>query len=174
MKLNELSKYKTTSKRLGRGRATGKGKTSGRGTKGQKARTGKKIRAGFEGGQTPIFQRLPKYRGFTNPNHINYQVINVSDLESLSEKKVDMETLLSHRLITRKSMPVKLLGNGELSKAFTVELDQASKSAIEKITKAGGSFISTMKPSKKADKATAKPSKSTPTPQESTVEEVES
>lgn len=145
MKINTLVKYKKPTRRLGRGHAAGQGKTSGRGHKGQKARTGKKLRPGFEGGQTPLFQRLPKYRGFKNPNKVEFQVINVSDLEKLTESKVTKEVLLKNKLIAKKNLPVKILGNGELSKSLTVELDKASESAIEKINKAGGSFTATMK-----------------------------
>lgn len=141
MKANTLTSYKKSRKRLGRGRATGVGKTSGRGHKGQKARTGKKLRAGFEGGQTPLFQRLPKYRGFKNPNTIMYQVINVSDLEKLSEKSVTAETLKKAGLIRKTSEPVKILGNGVITKAVTVEAEKASESAIKKITEAGGKFV---------------------------------
>lgn len=145
MKLNNLVKYKKPTRRLGRGHAAGQGKTSGRGHKGQKARTGKKIRPGFEGGQTPLFQRLPKYRGFKNPNKVEFQVINVGDLEKLKDSNVTKEVLLKNKLVSKKNLPVKLLGKGELSKALKVELDKASESAIEKISKAGGSFTSTMK-----------------------------
>jgi large subunit ribosomal protein L15 len=147
MKLNTLTRYKKANKRLGRGRATGVGKTSGRGHKGQKSRAGKKLRAGFEGGQTPIFQRLPKYRGFTNPNYVEYQVLNVSDLEKLGEKTVNQEVLLASGLIKKKDLPVKILGNGEISKAVDVTVEKASQSAIDKITKAGGKFVSNMKES---------------------------
>src|SRR5690606_35782695 len=115
MKLNTLVKYKKPTRRLGRGHAAGQGKTSGRGHKGQKARTGKKIRPGFEGGQTPLFQRLPKYRGFKNPNKVEFQVINVGDLENLKAGSVTKEVLFENKLIAKKNLPVKLLGNGELS-----------------------------------------------------------
>jgi large subunit ribosomal protein L15 len=153
MKLNTLTRYKKSNKRLGRGRATGVGKTSGRGHKGQKSRSGKKLRPGFEGGQTPIFQRLPKYRGFTNPNYIEYQVINVSDLEALGEATVNQEVLLKSGLIKKKNLPVKVLGNGEITKVVNISVGKASQSAIDKITKAGGKFISTMTESKpKTDK----------------------
>lgn len=145
MKLNEFKSYNKKSKRLGRGRATGKGKTSGRGHKGQKARAGKKLRPGFEGGQTPIFQRLPKYRGFTNPNQIDYQVINVSQLEALGEKTIDKDILLKHRLIRRLSQAVKILGHGDLGKSLKISVEAASQSALDKISKAGGSFTSTKK-----------------------------
>jgi len=151
MKLNTLPSYKKRNKRVGRGRATGFGKTSGRGHGGQKSRAGKKIRAGFEGGQTPIFQRLPKYRGFKNPNYIDYQVVNVGQLQDLSAKTITREVLLESRLISKKTLPVKILGKGELSKALKIEVEKASQSAIDKISKAGGSFTSTApeKPEKK-------------------------
>lgn len=157
MKLNTLTRYKKANKRLGRGRATGVGKTSGRGHKGQKSRSGKKLRAGFEGGQTPLFQRLPKYRGFKNPNYVEYQVLNVSDLEKLGEKTVNQEVLLNSGLIKKKNLPVKILGNGEITKAVDVSVEKASQSAIDKITKAGGKFTSTMTESepKKAEKNTS-------------------
>lgn len=142
MKLNTLTRYKKANKRLGRGRATGVGKTSGRGHKGQNSRAGKKIRPGFEGGQTPLLQRLPKYRGFKNPNYIEYQVLNVSDLEKLTDKTANQETLLAAGLIKKKHLPVKILGNGVITKAITVEVEKASQSAIDKITKAGGKFTS--------------------------------
>ena len=143
MKLNHFQSYKKRKKRVGRGISAGQGKTAGRGHKGQKARTGKKLRPGFEGGQTPIFQRLPKYRGFRNLNRIEYQVINVGDLEGLKGKTVTRESLFENKLIAKKNLPVKILGMGELTKALGVSVERASASAIEKITKAGGSFTST-------------------------------
>lgn len=153
MKLNTLVKYKKPTRRLGRGIAAGQGKTAGRGHKGQKARTGKKIRPGFEGGQTPLFQRLPKYRGFKNPNKVEFQVVNVGDLEQFSEKTITKTVLLEKKIISKKNLPVKLLGNGELTKALTVELDKASQSAIDKISKSGGSFTSTMKNQEESPKS---------------------
>jgi len=155
MNANSLKSYKKTSKRLGRGRATGKGKTSGRGHKGQKARAGKKLRAGFEGGQTPIFQRLPKYRGFRNPNHVEFQVVNLGKLEGLKEKTIDKETLLKHRLIRNLKRPVKILGFGEISSAYSINVEKASQSAVDKISKAGGEFSSTLQ-SKKETKSSKK------------------
>jgi large subunit ribosomal protein L15 len=152
MKLNTLVKYKKPTRRLGRGIAAGQGKTAGRGHKGQKARTGKKLRPGFEGGQTPLFQRLPKYRGFKNPNRVEFQVVNVGDLEQF-DGAVTKETLLKTKLIAKKNLPVKLLGNGELSKSLKVELDKASQSAIDKISKSGGSFTSTMKTEEESPKS---------------------
>lgn len=149
MKLNTLVKYKKPTRRLGRGHSAGQGKTSGRGHKGQKARTGKKLRPGFEGGQTPLFQRLPKYRGFKNPNKVEFQVVNVGDLENIKESSITKEVLLANKIVAKKNLPVKLLGNGELTKALKVELDKASQTAIDKISKAGGSFTSTSKETEK-------------------------
>lgn len=140
MRLNTLPKYIKRHKILGRGIGSGLGKTSGRGTKGQKARSGKKLRIGFEGGQTPLFQRLPKYRGFHPINRIEYQVINVADLSELKEKEITREVLVKHGLIRRADRPVKLLGEGELKAVLSITLDKASKSAMEKVTKAGGVF----------------------------------
>ncbi len=140
MKLNTLLKYKKKNKTIGRGIGSGHGKQSGRGTKGQKARSGKTIRADFEGGQTPLFQRLPKYRGFTPYKRLEYQIVNVAQLETLNEKEVTREVLASHGIVKKKDHPVKLLGDGEITKALSVTLDKASQSAIEKITKAGGNF----------------------------------
>lgn len=144
MKLNTLSPYKSRKKRVGRGHSAGQGKTSGRGHKGQKARTGKKLRPGFEGGQTPIFQRLPKYRGFKNPNHITYQIVNVEALENLKAKTVNHESLFEAGLIAKKNQPVKILGEGALSKALEIHVEKASESAMKKISAAGGSFTSTV------------------------------
>lgn len=140
MRLNTLPKYVKRHKILGRGIGSGLGKTSGRGTKGQKARTGKKLRIGFEGGQTPLFQRLPKYRGFHPLNRVEYQVVNVADLEGLKEKEITREVLVKHGLVRRADQPVKLLGGGELKTALSITLDKASKSAMEKVTKTGGTF----------------------------------
>jgi len=154
MKLNTLIKYKKPKRRLGRGIAAGQGKTAGRGTKGQKARAGKTLRPGFEGGQTPLLGRIPKYRGFHNINRVEFQIINVQDLENLGLTKVTKETLLGKRMIRKKTMPVKVLGRGELSRAVEVALDAASQAAIDKITTAGGSFTATLKKRKVTPKKT--------------------
>lgn len=140
MKLNSLPSFKKRRKVIGRGIGSGHGKTSTRGHKGQKARSGKKLRPGFEGGQTPIFMRLPKYRGFNNPNHVEYQIVNLESLETLSETEITPELLKEKGLIGKKGSPVKILGDGKLSKALNITADKASKSAIEKITAAGGTF----------------------------------
>ena len=127
-------------KRLGRGPGSGTGKTSGKGHKGQKARTGHHgIPAWFEGGQMPIQRRVPK-RGFKNPFRTEYEIINLDDIQALDENDVTLEVLHQHRLTDLgKGRPVKLLGNGEISRKVTVRAHRASASAREKIEAAGGS-----------------------------------
>ena len=124
-------------KRVGRGAGSGLGKTAGRGQKGQKARTGGKVSMHFEGGQMPLHRRLPK-RGFTNIHRIEYQVVNLRDLETL-DGQVTVEVLKGAGLIGNVRRPVKILGQGELTKALAVEAHAFSKSAKEKIEAAGGS-----------------------------------
>ena len=124
-------------KRVGRGAGSGLGKTAGRGQKGQKARTGGKVSMHFEGGQMPLHRRLPK-RGFTNIDRIEYQVVNLRDLEAL-DGQVTVEVLKGAGLIGNVRRPVKILGQGELTKALAVEAHAFSKSANEKIEAAGGS-----------------------------------
>jgi large subunit ribosomal protein L15 len=125
--------------RKGRGESSGRGKTSGRGNKGSGARVGTYIKRGYEGGQTPIFRRFPK-RGFSNfefAKHFN--IINLADLDVFDNgATVDAESLADKGLIRKNANPVKILGNGEISKKLTVVAAQYSKSAFEKITKAGG------------------------------------
>ncbi|ART22052.1 50S ribosomal protein L15 [Corynebacterium striatum] len=127
--------------RVGRGEAS-KGKTAGRGTKGTKAR--KQVSAAFEGGQMPIHMRLPKLKGFKNPNHVVYQVVNVADLaEAFSNGgDVTVADLVAAGLV-RKNQPVKVLGNGDISVKLNVTADKFSKSAVEKIEAAGGSATAT-------------------------------
>ncbi len=128
----------TTSKRVGRGTGSGLGKTSGKGHKGQKARTGGSIRRGFEGGQTPLYRRIPK-RGFKNHFAKEYSVVNVSDLERFDQDTVvNTELLLNEGIIRKELDGVKVLGNGELTKKLTVVATKFSKSAEEKIKAAGG------------------------------------
>jgi large subunit ribosomal protein L15 len=124
-------------KRVGRGPGSGTGKTAGRGEKGQKARSGGSIPAGFEGGQMPLHRRIPK-RGFHNRNRVEYQVVNVRDLDGL-EGDVTPETLRQAGLIGSLRKPVKVLGNGELQAKLQVTAHAFSKSAREKIEAAGGS-----------------------------------
>ena len=127
-------------KRVGRGEGNGHGKTSGRGHKGAGARAGYSLRAGFEGGQMPLFRKLPQ-RGF---NRTRFQtpcaIVNLNDLERLTSDKVDINSLKEVGLIRSNSTSVKLLGSGEVSKSFVVSVDQISKSAKEKIIAAGGSL----------------------------------
>jgi large subunit ribosomal protein L15 len=134
-------------KRLGCGESSGHGKTSGKGHKGQKARSGGSLRLGFEGGQMPLIRRLPK-RGFNNAAfHKNYAIVNLSDLSSFKEGTVVNEQLLREsKLIRGQGAGLKLLGDGELKHALTIEVDKVSASAREKIEKAGGSVTLREKP----------------------------
>jgi len=124
-------------KRVGRGPGSGTGKTSARGQKGQKSRTGGKVHPRFEGGQMPLIRRIPK-RGFTNLNRVEYQVVNVRDLERF-DGEVSPEALKAAGLIGSMSKPVKILGVGEVAKALTVSAHAFSGSARSKIEGAGGS-----------------------------------
>lgn len=129
-------------KRVGRGQGSGFGKTAGRGHKGQKSRSGGSIPAWFEGGQMPLQRRVPK-RGFTNIFRKERQIVNLSDLKGrIKGAKINPEALKKAGLIKSLKKPVKILGNGdELSKAYEVHAHAFSKSAIEKIEKAGGKAI---------------------------------
>jgi len=141
MDLSSLKPNKGASrnnKRRGRGEGSGLGVTAGRGHKGYGSRAGRKKRAWFEGGQMPIQRRLPKF-GFTNINKVVYQVVNVSDLQDLGKTEITPELLFELRVIRKKRLPVKLLGSGELSKKIKVKVNAVSKSAQEKVEKAGGS-----------------------------------
>jgi large subunit ribosomal protein L15 len=126
-------------KRVGRGVATGNGKTAGKGHKGQNARSGGGVRPGFEGGQLPLFRRLPK-RGFSNaPFKIEYATINVSDLDKFEDGAVITPELLKEMGIVKQQLDgIKVLGNGELTKKVTVKANRFSKTAVEKIEKMGG------------------------------------
>ena len=125
-------------KRLGRGDASGHGGTSTKGHKGQRARAGGYHKLGFEGGQMPLIRRIPK-RGFTNIFREVYEVVNVSDLsEFKSGTVVDAAILQEKGLVSRRKKPLKILGNGDLSVGITVKAHRFSKSAVEKIEKAGG------------------------------------
>jgi large subunit ribosomal protein L15 len=124
-------------KRVGRGPGSGIGKTSGKGHKGQKSRSGYKSKPWKEGGQMPIQRRLPK-RGFTNIFRVEFQEVGVSRLASLGIDEITPEILLKNKAIAKKGLPVKILGNGEIDRAISVKAHAFSKSAIEKIEKAGG------------------------------------
>jgi large subunit ribosomal protein L15 len=141
MKLHEISPAKGSTKakkRVGRGPGSGLGKTAGRGHNGQRSRSGYSQRLGFEGGQMPLIRRVPK-RGFTNIFRTEYAVVNVRDLEVLEGiEEVTPEVLLEAGLV-RRGYPVKILGDGELTKKLRVEAHKFSRSAKEKIEAAGGS-----------------------------------
>ncbi len=141
MKMHELGPAYGATKtriRVGRGTGSGLGKTAGKGHKGQKARTGGSIRRGFEGGQTPLYRRIPK-RGFNNHFAKEYAIINVSDLEQFeNDTVVNVELLLSEGIIKKELDGLKVLGNGNLTKKLTVVAAKFSKSAEEKIQTAGG------------------------------------
>lgn len=123
--------------RVGRGPGSGKGKTSGRGHKGHKARQAGETNPGFEGGQMPMYRRLPK-RGFTNPFKVTAQPVNVKDLAGLTATEVNPDTLFAAGLISKRDVPVKLLGTGEVARAYAVAGVKVSASARTKIEQAGG------------------------------------
>jgi len=134
-----VPRFKKT-QRKGRGESSGRGKTSGRGNKGSKARVGTYIKRGYEGGQTPIFRRFPK-RGFSNFNfERRFHIVNLADLEQFDAgTTIDATALKEKGLIPDLKQPVKILGNGELTKKLTIQAGWYSKSAHEKITAKGGS-----------------------------------
>lgn len=141
MKLHELQPAtgsRHVRHRVGRGRSSGWGKTSGRGQKGLKQRSGGKVRLGFEGGQTPLFRRIPK-RGFTNINRKNYTILNVKDLNVFEDgEEVSPEVLVNAGLIKNTKLPVKILSEGDLERKLTVKAHKFSAAAKEKIEAAGG------------------------------------
>ena len=125
-------------KRVGRGMGSGMGKTSTRGHKGQRSRSGSRMMRGFEGGQMPLHRRMPK-RGFTNIFRQEFNIVNLEKLAALGETTITPDVLRKAGVIKGKH-PVKVLGDGELTSALTVHAPKFSKSAQEKITKAGGKF----------------------------------
>lgn len=143
MKLHELKPAagsRHVRNRVGRGTSSGNGKTAGRGQKGQKARSGGGVRLGFEGGQTPLFQRLPK-RGFTNMNRKEYAIINLDTLNRFEDNTVVTPALLKEAgIIKNEKSGIKVLGNGTLERKLTVQAAKFSKSAQEAIEAAGGTF----------------------------------
>ena len=143
--LNNRTKIKKTKIRVGRGIGSGKGKTSGRGVKGQKSRSGVAIKS-FEGGQMPLYRRLPK-RGFNPIGKKNIAILNLDKIQSYIDKKniksgdlVNTELLKKLKLINKNSIKLKILGSGNIKEKINVEADLASKSAIEKLEKIGGSI----------------------------------
>ncbi|MBO4432305.1 MAG: 50S ribosomal protein L15 [Clostridia bacterium] len=141
MKLHELAPTPGSTKerkRIGRGHGSGNGKTAGKGHKGQKARAGHGMRPGFEGGQMPLQRRLPK-RGFNNIFATEWLAVNVAALEVFEDgATVDAAKLAEKKIIRKTGLPVKVLGNGKLTKNLTVKLNAFSAAATEKITAAGG------------------------------------
>ena len=141
MKLNELSPAQGSVKagyRKGRGPGSGNGKTAGKGHKGQNARSGGGVRPGFEGGQLPLYRKLPK-RGFTNRFAVNYSIVNVEALNKFEDGAVvDLEALLAAKIVRKPLDGLKVLGNGELTKKLTVKAAVFSATAKEKIEAAGG------------------------------------
>ena len=145
MHLHELNAGSSKKrKRVGRGPGSGLGKTCGRGHKGAKSRSGFKNKRGFEGGQTPLKRRLPKF-GFTNPNRQTYQLINLDRLEKLEQltdgASLETQQMLEMGLIRNTKTPVKLLGRGSLTKKIKITVDKASRGAVESVTQAGGEVI---------------------------------
>jgi len=146
MKLNVLkndNNPRKSRKRVGRGIGSGTGKTCGRGHKGQKSRTGVSIN-GFEGGQMPIYRRVPK-RGFVNIHRVEFQVLNLGDLQAFVDAKriddkklITKESLLEANILKKKELPFKVLAKGSLNSAIKLEVDSASQPAIKAIEKAGG------------------------------------
>ena len=141
MRIHELKKPEGSTKapkRIGRGQGTGQGTTAGRGMNGQNSRSGGGVRLGFEGGQMPLYRRLPK-RGFNNKWAKEYVEVNVKDLNRFEDgTEVDLDMLLAAGLVGKQLDGLKVLGNGELTKKLTVKAEKFSKSAVEKIEKAGG------------------------------------
>ncbi|MDR1953709.1 MAG: 50S ribosomal protein L15 [Clostridiales Family XIII bacterium] len=140
MRLHELKAppgSRKAPKRKGRGTGSGQGKTAGRGMNGQNSRSGGGTRIGFEGGQMPLYRRIPK-RGFTNIWKVEYETVNVADLNNFDSDTEITPELLAEKRLVRKKLGVKILGDGKLEKKLTVKANKFSKSAIEKIEAAGG------------------------------------
>jgi len=144
-------------KTVGRGVGSGHGTYSTRGMNGQRQRTGSGKTPGFEGGQTPLYRRLPKYKGFTNVNHVSYQVVNVGNLNIFEDnEEIDVVKLFERKLISSKSKPVKVLGDGELTKKLNIKVDRISGSAKLKIEKAKGTVTELMPLAEKTAEKTEK------------------
>lgn len=143
IKLSNLKKAPGTGKnrkRIGRGIGSGTGKTSGKGQKGQKSRSGGNPHPWFEGGQMPLYRRLPK-RGFTNIFKKEYEIVNLSQLEKLSGEAPITPELMKERGLIKKLGAVKILGNGDLAQTVTVHAQKFSKTAVTKIEKSGGKAV---------------------------------
>ncbi len=143
--LNTTTQVKIKKKRVGRGIGSGKGKTSGRGVKGQKSRSGVAIKS-FEGGQMPLYRRLPK-RGFNPINKNKVAVLNLDKMQGLIESKrinsanqINLETLKKAKIVSKTYNKIKILGSGEIKEKVDLNIDYISKSAVEKLKKAGGTI----------------------------------
>ena len=140
MKLNPAKGSVSSKKRIGRGNATGQGRTAGKGHKGYKSRSGASSRLHFEGGQMSLARRLPK-RGFTNIFSKEVQIVNVSTIDKLNLKKIDIDILYDKGVINKKSIPVKILGNGDIKNSIEVSAHFFSQTSIKKIEESGGKVI---------------------------------
>ena len=143
MKLHTLPKIEGSThrhKRLGCGRSSGHGKTSGRGHKGMKARSGGGVRPGFEGGQLPLYRKLP-HRGFNNVNRVEFAVVNLSQIDKCEGSEIDRNVLVKAGIVRAADLLVKVLGNGEISRPVTVVAQKFSASAKAKIEAAGGKVV---------------------------------
>src|SRR5277367_5687672 len=138
--LRAPKKANSNKKRVGRGMGSGMGKTSARGHKGQRSRSGSRMMRGFEGGQMPLHRRLPK-RGFTNMFRTEYTVVNLDRIATLGEAEIGLDDYKKLGLAASKKALIKILGSGELTKAITIHAHKFSKSAAEKIAKAGGKAV---------------------------------
>lgn len=143
MKLHTLPKIEGSThrhKRLGCGRSSGHGKTSGRGHKGMKARSGGGVRPGFEGGQMPLYRKLP-HRGFNNVNRVEFAVVNLSQIDKCEGSEIDRNVLVKAGIVRAADLLLKVLGNGEISRPVTVVAQKFSASAKAKIEAAGGKVV---------------------------------
>ena len=143
MKLHTLPKIEGSThrhKRLGCGRSSGHGKTAGRGNKGMKARSGGGVRPGFEGGQMPLYRKLP-HRGFNNVNRVEFAVVNLGQIDKCEGDDIDRDALVKSGAVRAADLLVKVLGNGEIKRAVTVRAQKFSASAKAKIEAAGGKVI---------------------------------
>lgn len=147
MRIDELNlkQARQNKKRKGRGISAGQGKTAGRGTKGQKSRSGGKLRPGFEGGQNPLIQRIPKLPGFKS-RRTPQLTVRLSDLEKVKGKTISNQSLFDQGLIKSAYQSAKVVASGDLKSAKTVKLQSASAQAIKLIEKAGGTFTSAPQP----------------------------
>lgn len=155
MKYNELNlKSHKAPRRSGRGISAGRGKTAGRGTKGQRARAGSGKRPGFEGGQNPLLQRIPKIPGFRS-HRVKAENVYLDQLESVGSKTIDNNSLAKAKLTSSPYVRVKLLSRGDVSAPYTITLQGASESAVAAVQKAGGTFhkVPMQRREKTSDKA---------------------